>query len=381
MALPINPIARAASIASASVEKEMQAAAGAISGITGVDTGNLADLTNKLGAGVGSGLNGFASGISSIGDAAGAALGGAQSSILGAAGALGSNAVTGALGGLGSAIQSGVGGLITSGQNALGSIGANITKGIDSIAAGAKDAISSVAGQIDDIASLKRGKNVPKGAELFTAAGAGIKLSPASSNDWRVAITTDFSIFDSPLFKRLATTGGVVFPYLPQISISTQANYTQVDPTHNNYPFQSYKNSQVSEISIAGEFSCETAADAEYWIAATTFFKTATKMFFGQGANVGNPPIICNLNGYGTSIFDNVPVVIKSFSVDLPKDVNYVNYNGINGKGSVATNTWVPILSTITITVMPIYNRERLRQFSLESYARGEPSKNGVGFI
>jgi hypothetical protein len=380
MALPINPIARAASLASASVEQEMKAAAGAISGITGVDTGKLADLTNTLGAGIGSPLNGFASGVSSIGDAAGAAFGGAQSSILGAAGAIG-GAATGALGGLGSAIQSGVGGLIASGQTALGSIGANLTKGIDSIAAGVKDKISSVAGQIGDIASLKRGSNVPSGAELFTPAGAGIKLSPASSNDWRVAITTDFSIFESYLFNKLADTGGVVFPYLPTISISTSASYTQIDPVHNNYPFQSYKSSQVNEITISGEFSCETSADAEYWIAATTFFKTATKMFFGTGTNAGNPPVICNLNGYGTSIFDNVPVVIKSFSVDLPPDVNYVNYNGINGGGSVGSNTWVPVLSTISITVMPIYNRERLRQFSLEEYARGEPSKDGVGFI
>jgi hypothetical protein len=380
MALPINPIARAASIASASVEQEMQAAAGAVSGITGVDRGNLADLTNTLGAGVGSPLNGFASGVSSIGDSAKSAFGGAQSAVLGAAGAAGAG-LTGALGGIGSSIQSGVGGLIASGQSALGSIGANLTKGIDSIAAGAKNAISSAAGQVEDLISKKRGKNVPKGAELFNPAGAGIKLSPADSNDWRVRITTDFKLFDSYVFNKLADTGGVVFPYLPQISISTTANYTSVEPTHNNYPFQSYKNSQVNEITIAGEFSCETSADAEYWIAATLFFKTATKMFFGQGSNVGNPPVICRLSGYGTSIFDNVPVVVKSFSVDLPKDVNYVNYNGIVNTGSVASNTWVPVLSTITVTVMPIYNRERLRQFSLEEYSRGDPSKTGVGFI
>jgi hypothetical protein len=373
MSLPINPIAKAASMASAAVEQEMQAASGAVSGLTGVDRGNLADLTNSLGAGVGSGLNGFASGTSSIGDAAGGSLGGAQSSILGSAGA--------ALGGLGTSIQSGVSGLISSGQNALGAIGANISKGLEGIATGVTSTFKSAAGQVEDLISQKRGKNVPKGAELFTAAGAGIKLSPAASNDWRVAITTDFSIFDSYLFNKLATTGGVVFPYLPTISISTSANYTQIDPVHNNYPFQSYKSSQVNEITISGEFSCETSADAEYWIAATTFFKTATKMFFGLGANAGNPPIICNLNGYGTSIFDNVPVVIKSFSVDLPADVNYVNYNGINGGGSVGSNTWVPVLSTISITVMPIYNRERLRRFSLEDYARGEPSVTGVGFI
>jgi hypothetical protein len=172
----------------------------------------------------------------------------------------------------------------------------------------------------------------------------------------------------------LQETGGVVWPYLPNITVSTKANYTQVDTIHNNYPFQAYKNSQVDEIQISGDFSCETERDAAYWISATTFFKTATKMFFGQGPNVGNPPIICILSGYGTSVFNNVPVIIKSFSVDLKDDINYINCN------TYGTNTWVPVLSTISVTVTPIYNRSRLRKFNLQDYARGG-LVDGVGFI
>ena len=135
-----------------------------------------------------------------------------------------------------------------------------------------------------------------------------------------------------------------------------------------------YKNSQVDDITIAGDFSAETENDAAYWIAATTFFKTATKMFFGQGPNAGNPPIICNLSGYGASVFNNVPVIVKSFSVELKEDVNYINCN------TFGTNTWVPVMSNISIVVQPIYNRERLRKFSLRDYASGKMG-TGVGFI
>ena len=132
----------------------------------------------------------------------------------------------------------------------------------------------------------------------------------------------------------------------------------------------------VDDITITGEFSCETETDAAYWIAATTFFKTATKMFFGQGEFAGNPPLICNLTGYGASIFDKVPVIVKSFSVDLKDDVNYVRCN------SFGTNTWVPVLSTITVVVSPVYNRQRMRQFSLQDYARGKTAdSSGVGYI
>jgi hypothetical protein len=221
---------------------------------------------------------------------------------------------------------------------------------------------------------LKRAVNLPAGAELFKQVGQAIEVRPSNGNDWRVRLNAEWTLFDSPMFSLLQETGGVVWPYLPNITFSTKANYTQIEPVHNNYPFQAYKNSQVDEIQIAGDFSCETETDAAYWIAATTFFKTATKMFFGTGDNVGNPPIICILSGYGTSVFNNVPVVVKSFSVDLKDDVNYVNCN------TFGTNTWVPILSTISVTVAPLYNRSRLRQFNLRDYSSGGMT-SGIGFI
>ena len=163
-----------------------------------------------------------------------------------------------------------------------------------------------------------------------------------------------------------------MWPYLPNITLSTKANYTQLDPVHNIQPFQAYKNSQVEDIQISGDFTVENEFDAEYWIQATTFLRTATKMFFGASANPGNPPIICNLTGYGARVFNNVPIVIKSFSIDFKEDVNYMRY----GKDGGAP-TWVPVISTISVTVSPIYNRTRLRQFSLQDFAAGK----AIGYI
>jgi len=42
--------------------------------------------------------------------------------------------------------------------------------------------------------------------------------------------------------------------------------------------------------------------------------------------------------------------------------------------------TWVPTTSNITIVVAPIYNRTRLRQFSLKDYANGNVVA-GSGFV
>lgn len=364
MSLPINPLAKLVSSVSQTVSQVSNQAGSALNSASSEFSKINVDATvNRLSGAVGSGLNGFASG---------------------AAGALGN--ATNALGGIGNSVQSSVGGAISSLQQSAGSIanvtadiagsinklgiGGNLATGIANLAG----TISKAAGQINNLLSLKRGANIPSGAELFRTSGRAIELQPGTANDWRVRLNAEWSLFDSPLFSVLQETGGVVWPYLPNITVSTKANYTQVDTIHNNYPFQAYKNSQVDEIQISGEFSCETERDAAYWISATTFFKTATKMFFGQGPNVGNPPIICILSGYGTSIFNNVPVIIKSFSVDLKDDVNYVNCN------TYGTNTWVPVLSTISVTVTPIYNRSRLRKFNLQDYSRGG-LVDGVGFI
>jgi len=228
--------------------------------------------------------------------------------------------------------------------------------------------IAGIAGGINNILGLFRSKNIPTSAETVfgsESSAAYVEVKQGLDEDWRIRLDCNFSLFDNA-FPRLVDTSGLVWPYLPNITVISRANYTQVDPVHNIQPFQAYKNSQVEDIQISGDFSVETEADAEYWIQATTFLRTATKMFFGRGPNVGNPPVICNLTGYGSRVFNNVPVVIKSFSIDFKEDVNYMRY-----QGSDQSPTWVPVLSTISVTVAPVYNRTRLRKFNLQDYANG----------
>jgi hypothetical protein len=378
MPLSINPIAQLVASVSEGITKATNEAQSQLPGVAdGLSKFNLDAKINSLSGGIGSGLNGLTGSAK-----------GAFGQLSDKATAFG-NSLPGAsaLGGIGNSITSTVSGGINSLQSFAGSTsnltadisgtlnklaGGNLAGGLQSLAG----TISSAAGMLNNILSLKRGANLPSGAEAFIKQGTAIKLSPGAKNDWRVRITCQWNIFNSPLFALLENTGGVVWPYLPNITVSTKANYTTIDPTHGNYSFQTYKNSAVDDIQITGEFSCETETDAAYWIAATTFFKTATKMFFGQGEFAGNPPLVCNLTGYGASVFDKVPVVIKAFSVDLKDDVNYIRCN------SFGTNTWVPVMSTISVTVSPVYNRQRLRKFNLQDYARGKTADpNGVGYL
>jgi phage-related protein len=382
MSLSINPLAKLVS----SVSEQVSAASDAASGVINSNTfaslkSNLDSTVGRLSGEIGTGLNGMTASANDLVSNASGALNGALAGVSGAMGGVGSTIqslasnATGALGG----IAGQLGGAAGSISNAAASIGASLNKlglasgGVGGGLASLATSVSSAAGMVNNLLSMARGKNLPSGAELFSQSGSFVKLEAESANDWRVKINANFGLFGSA-FSRLSATGGFVFPYLPQISVSSKANYTQIDPVHNLQPFYAYKNSQVDDIQISGEFSVENEMDAEYWIQGTTFLKTATRMFFGTGPNVGNPPIICNLTGYGARVFAGVPVIVKSFTVDFKDDVAYMKYS----KGGAPT--WVPTMSTISITVAPIYNRTRLRQFDLSQYANGNIVA-GQGFI
>ena len=354
MPLSLNPFSSLLSSAKSAISSVTNVASGVTRGIGGGEfTG---DFGGGFGGGISKGLSDISKTVNRLGGGIGSALNGMSA---------------GGFGDIGTALK-GIGGI----SNAAGDIG----RAINGIGAGGAlgsigsiaGAISSAAGQLNNVLSLFRGRNLPSNAELFSSRGSFVELQPGSAEDWRVRVNCNFGLFGDS-FVRLQSTNGVVWPYMPKISISTKANYQVLDPVHNNYPFNAYKNSVVEDIQIAGEFSCETEEDAAYWLEATTFFKTATKMFYGQSDNAGNPPVICNLSGYGPGILNSIPVIIKSFTMDMPDDVNYIKVN--NRQGS----TWVPILSTVSITVAPIYNRSRLREFSLQDYANG--GKDSRGYI
>jgi hypothetical protein len=250
-----------------------------------------------------------------------------------------------------------------------------------------------------------RSINLPLGGESI---GKIINASASfggtdSSTDWRARLSMPSgSFFDkSPILKPLTDAGGLIFPYTPTISITSTSTYNEIPLTHQNYQFQAYQNSRVSDIQITGEFNVEDGVQAKYWIEVVHFLRSVTKMFTGDTAFQGNPPPILNFSAYGDHVFRNVPVVVKSFSMTLPKDVQYISTNvsavsgGLGSISQIATNlalgpissllpqiggpggtsasrdSHVPVKSDLTITIMPVYSRESVRQFSLQQFVNG----------
>jgi hypothetical protein len=195
------------------------------------------------------------------------------------------------------------------------------------------------------------------------------------SSDWRVRIGYQKGGYPAVLAP-LQETDGMIFPYTPTVIMNHSANYDTLHPVHSNYPFYAYQNSQVDQIVITGEFISQTQADAEYWVAATHFLRASTKMAYGESANAGNPPPLLKLNGYGQFVFKDVPVIMQTFMVDLPADVDYIETTfGGGGK------TFVPTKAQVSVTVSPQYSRRKVETFNLEKFVNGDYLKTGGGFI
>lgn len=157
-------------------------------------------------------------------------------------------------------------------------------------------------------------------------------IATPASTDWRVKLTLANSAYylynapDAGILAPLAKTNGVIFPYTPSINMNYSANYDPVDITHTNFKLFQYKNSNVGDISISADFTAQDTNEANYLLAVIHFFRSATKMFYGQDTNPpnGTPPPMLYLSGFGQYQFDQHPVVISSFSYRLPADVDYI---------------------------------------------------------
>jgi hypothetical protein len=258
---------------------------------------------------------------------------------------------------------------------AIGNTISNIGTGISNLLGGGAGTDPS------RLISRFRSQGIPDGAESSNTSNSSTSVQFAESilnKDWRVRISHDSIYNQSLVMKPLVFTNGMIWPYLPTITMSHSASYDTIQTTHTNYPFYAYKSSQVDDISIAGQFTVQSQDEALYWLAAVHFLKTVTKMYFGQGPNLGNPPPICTLNGYGDFVYKNVSVIIKSFNVTLDKDCDYIAV-----KVGKTDTTYVPTISNITVVAAPVYSREKIKSFNLTDFSTGKLviGNNGRSFI
>lgn len=263
----------------------------------------------------------------------------------------------------------------------------NFVKGANtlgtSLGGQAGSAIQSIGGIVQGVRNIGKivSKKIPKGAESSTSTTrTEAQFANATLKDWRVSLSIPTGSYEkSRILAPLLATGKFIFPFTPQVSLSHQATYSALEPIHNNYAFSSYENSKLDKITIQGDFYCENSDDAKYWIASVHFLRSVTKMYFGEKSeNAGAPPPVLKLNGYGDYVFNDVPVVVTNFQVEMPNDVDYIPsiFAGsilADGGGELDTSGvgYVPVKSVLSVTLMPVYSRTAVREFNLQDFVKG----------
>jgi hypothetical protein len=261
----------------------------------------------------------------------------------------------------------------------------------------------------------------------------------AGDGDWRVRLRLAPNatyLYKTPglgsagILEPLRNTDGVVFPYTPKIDMTYSAEYNAYDLVHSNYRGYFYKGSRVGEIVMNADFTAQDSAEADYLLAVIHFFRSATKMFYGQDKQRGTPPPLVFLSGLGEFQFNEHPCVISQFNYNLPSDVDYIRSRGRQSTSSGVTQggnglmfrrtlnsstapsyslssiwsrltganlpqggmnippappnlglnspTYVPTKIALSLTLLPMPTRSQVsQQFSLEKFANGNALRGG----
>ena len=252
-----------------------------------------------------------------------------------------------------------------------------------------------------------------------------------NNGDWRVRLSLAagadylYNASSPGILAPLAKTGGVIFPYTPKIETVYKADYESVALTHSNYKGYFYKGSYNDTVTLSGTFTAQDTTEADYLLAVIHFFRSVTKMFYGQDAQRGAPPPLVYLTGLGQYQFSAHPCVVTSFTYNLPNDVDYIragstNINGTNltsrrvrqdlptdpitgaikrlanlfssqgiNKGAITNTpapptlgknspTYVPTKMEISLSLLPMQSRSQVSQvFNLKGFANGDLIKGG----
>jgi hypothetical protein len=178
-------------------------------------------------------------------------------------------------------------------------------------------------------------------------------------------------IYGSGLLNPLRATNGMVWPYTPTITYQQDVNYTTVDLVHTNQELYAYNRTNALKLTVSGQFSVQNQTEGIYALACIHFLRTVTKMWFGASKNPGTPPPVLLFDAYGQYMFNQLPVIVTTFTVGMPNDVDYVpvdlSNTGVDSTSSSTTNT--PSLNTYGMLADIPTMAAKLRSKNLDSGA------------
>lgn len=223
----------------------------------------------------------------------------------------------------------------------------------------------------------------------------------------------DFGDASNPtLLSFLRSTNGLVWTITPTVSEQRTVQYETQSPVHTNSNFNNYKNTGNTVFTIQGEFYANTATEALYSLACVHFIRSVSLMDFGRQAAsannpnlavVGAPPPVLILSGYGRYTYNDIPVILKSYNITYPNDVDYVQvpldssttkfnlsdtdtrqfFQQLRSTGYMnpENEVWVPRKMSVTIQLEEQPTSDYMtKKFNLNAFKRGDLLRKG-GFL
>lgn len=173
------------------------------------------------------------------------------------------------------------------------------------------------------------------------------------------------------ILKPLWQTYGMVWPYQPTLNYTQPVDYQQVPLVHTNQDFYAFTRSPTPELIVEGEFTVQNQTEGTYALACIHFLRTVTKMYFGQGDNLGTPPPVLLFDAFGQYMFNKLPVIVTTFTANLTKDGDYVPVETDAGK------QWLPAVFNISVTLKIQNTPKTLKTFDLNQFRNGDLLKKG----
>jgi len=175
---------------------------------------------------------------------------------------------------------------------------------------------------------------------------------------------------DNTFMSTIKEMGGLIFPFTPSITETNSSNWEVMQFTHNNYDYRSFTNNKSPTISINGLFVANSKENARLMLETRHFLRSFTKMEQGIKAEerAGIVPPVLLFSAYGKYMYNEVPVIIESYSFPLPSDVDYQSVFDDNDE-----ETKVPYKCDITINLVVQTNPTKIRkEFDLNAFKSGE---------
>ena len=263
-------------------------------------------------------------------------------------------------------------------------------------------------------------------SQVGTSTAASSTVTVSSDMRIRLAALNPSAVYaNSPIMSILNQTGGMMFPYTPNITVTQGVDYMALQLVHSDTDYQAYTRTPSVKISINGKFTVQNLREGQYAMACIHFLRTVSKSYFGEkdaqatnnasspltnllntpisglmtpsssagGGNAGLPPPVLLFSGYGNLMFNRLRVILTNHSYTFDEGMDTVaipigggslssfgsllggglsGLSNLLGGGTSGGLVRIPAMFTISCDLTVIQTPQRMRQeFSFTDFANG----------